>query len=103
MNGKHEKIPIDNYLLLDLSEVDRLGDGFSICWNDNGYSWKIASTYAKVIENKLDTTKYLYYQPISNDDNTISEEYKRINCGVFLIREDRQPWGDLKVKYVFNQ
>jgi|GEM_PF-1469173 hypothetical protein len=100
MNGKYENVPEDNYLLLDISKVDRLGDGFSICWNEDGYKWKIASTYAKLIENKLDSSIYSFYQPMSNDDNTITEEYKKINCGIFLIREDRKPWGNLKVKYI---
>ncbi|WP_348725405.1 hypothetical protein [Tenacibaculum sp. 190524A05c] len=100
MNGTHNKIPSDNYLLLDLLEVDPLGDGFSICWNDsNGYKWKIASSYAKLIENKLDSSKYLYYQPIKKNDLPISIEYKEYNCGGLLIRENRKPWGDLVVEY----
>lgn len=100
INGKHSTIPNDNYLLLDLSKVAPLGDGFSICWNDsNGYRWKIASTYAKIIENKLDTSKYHYYQPIRKDDPPVSIGYKEKNCGNLLIRENREPWGDLVVKY----
>ncbi|CAM1360314.1 conserved hypothetical protein [Tenacibaculum litopenaei] len=100
MNGTHHKIPNDDYLLLDLSEVDRLGDGFSVCWNEsNGYKWKIASSYAKLIENKLDSSKYLYYQPIKKNDLPISIEYKECNCGSLLIRENRKPWGDLVVEY----
>lgn len=100
MNGKHNKIPDDNYLLLDLSKVDPLGDGFSICWDENGYNWKIASTYAKLIENKLDTSKYSYYQPLNKQDKPISLEYKKTNCGNFLIRENRNPWGNLIVEYI---
>jgi hypothetical protein len=37
MDGKHKKIPNDGYLLLDISEVDHLGDGISVCWNESGY------------------------------------------------------------------
>lgn len=103
MNGKHKDIPDDNYLLLDLSKVDRLGDGFSICWNEpNGYKWRIASTYASLLENKLDSSKYLYYQPRREYDKPVSAEYKKSNCGSFLIRENRKPWGNLKVKYIEN-
>jgi len=102
MNGKHTTIPKDNYLLLDLSMVDRLGDGFSICWDENGYKWKIACTYAELVENKLDTSKYLYYQAAEANDNSLSQEYKKSNCGNFLIRENRRPWGNLKVKYIIN-
>lgn len=103
-NGKHHKIPKDNYLLLDLSKVDRLGDGFSICWNDSsGYKWKIASTYAELVENKLDTSKYLYYQPLKEDDFPVLVEYKERNCGNILIRENRKPWGDLRIKYITRE
>ena len=104
INGKHNEIPKDKYLLLDLSEVDRLGDGFSICWDDpKGYKWKIACTYAKLIENRLDTSKYLYYQPIGENEQPISVEYKENNCGNFLIRESRQPWGDIRIKYITKE
>jgi hypothetical protein len=100
MNGRHENIPEDNYLLLDLSKVDRLGDGFSICWDDNGYRWKLASSYAKLVENKLDTSKYTYYQPLDKSDKPLSVDYKNINCGNFLIREEESLWGNLKVRYI---
>jgi hypothetical protein len=102
MNGKYKSIPDDNYLLLDLSKVDQLGDGFSICWDDNGYKWKIASAYARVIENKLDTTKYSYYQPLGDFGQPTSEGYIGKGCGGILIREKKAPNGNLKVKYVVD-
>lgn len=102
MNGRHKDIPDDNYLLLDLSKVDRLGDGFSVCWNENGYKWKIASAYARVVENKLDTTKYLYFQPLGNYGQPTSEGYSGKSCGEILIREKIGPNGDLKVKYIVD-
>lgn len=101
MNGKHDSIPLNNYLLLDLSEVDRLGDGISICWNEpGGFKWKIACSYASLVENKLDTTKYSFYQPTEKYDEPVSVNYKKKNCGNFLIREGRKPWGNLRVKYI---
>lgn len=102
MNGKHKTIPEENYLLLDMSKVDRLGDGFSICWDENGYKWKIASAYARVVENKLDTTKYLYYQPLGEDGQPTSDGYTGKSCGGILIREKTGPRGDLKLKYILN-
>lgn len=102
MNGRHKDIPDDNYLLLDLSEVDRLGDGFSVCWNENGYKWQIASAYARVVENKLDTTKYLYFQPLGDYGQPTSKGYSGKSCGGILIREKREPNGDLRVKYIVD-
>lgn len=99
MNGHHDEVPPNDYLLLDLSEVDQLGDGISVCWNDAGYKWKIASSYAILIENRLDTTKYLYYEPLGEYGQPISKGYEEPNCGGMLIRENLGPRGDLRVKY----
>ena len=103
MYGKHEKIPEDGYLLLDMSKVDRLGDAISICWNDNGYKWKVASAYAELIENKLDTSSFLYHQPIGEYGQPVSAGYTGENCGGVLIREDLKPRGNLIVNYVLQQ
>lgn len=104
MNGKRESesIPTDDYMLLDLSMVDEFGDGLSICWDEDNYKWKLASSYAKLIENKLDTSKYTYYQSVDFNDSTLIIDYKKANCGNFLIRENREPWGNLKVNYITN-
>ena len=101
IEGQYDKIPNDNYLVLDLSNVDKLGDGFSICWDDStGYKWKLASTYAALLENKLDTSKYLYYQPIEEHAKKLTVDYKGSNCGNYLIRENRKPWGNLLVEFI---
>lgn len=100
MAGSHEKIPSSNYLLLDLSKVDRLGDAISICWNEGGFEWKVSSTYATVIENKLDSTKFLYHQPLGKYGQPTSLGYTGGNCGAIAIREKRKPRGDINIKYL---
>lgn len=100
MNGKHDDVPNDGYLLLDISQVDPLGDGVSVCWHDSGHKWKIASSYALLIENKLDTSKFLYYQPKGKNGEPISEGYLGDNCGGILIRENSKPRGNVIVKYI---
>lgn len=100
MDGKHRKIPNDGYLLLDISEVDRLGDGISVCWNETSYKWKISSAYAKLIENKLDTFNFLYFQPIGEYGEPISKGYLGDNCGGILIRENLNPRGNVKINYI---
>lgn len=100
MNGVHNGIPKDNYLLLDISKVDPLGDAISICWDDLGYKWKFDSTYATLIENKLDTTKFLFFKSLGKYGEPVSTGYTTDNCGVVLIREYQQPWGNLLIKYI---
>lgn len=99
INGKQDEIPDDGYLLLDISKVDRLGDAISICWNDGGYKWKIASAYAELIENKMDTSNFLYYQPLGEFGEPVSLGYTGENCGGTLIREDSKPRGNFIIKY----
>jgi len=100
MNGVHSEIPKEDYLLLDISKVDALGDGISVCWNDSGYRWKFRSVYATIIENKLDTTKFIYYQRLGKYGEPISAGYKKKNCGGVMIREHQQPRGNLIIKYI---
>lgn len=102
MDGKHKKIPNDGYLLLDISEVDPLGDGISVCWNESDYKWKVASSYAQLIENKLDTSKFLYYQPIGKYGEPVSTGYLGNNCGGILIRENLSSRGNIGVNYIDN-
>jgi len=99
--GKHKHIvPKDEYLLVDLSKVDALGDAISVCWSDSGHKWKIASAYAQLVENKLDTSKFVYYDPKDRYGAPSVKEYLGENCGGVLIREDLKPQGNLIVTYL---
>lgn len=101
MNGKHNEVPKDNYILIDISNVDRLGDGVSVCWNKHGkYKWKVSNAYGKLLVNKLDSTMFLYNQPIGKYGEPTSAGYEDENCGGLAIREKRKPRGNLKVKYI---
>lgn len=102
MDGKVSQIPQDGYILLDIAEVDALGDAISVCWNDSGYKWKISSTYARLIENKLDTSKFFYYQPIGKYGEPTSNGYLENNCGEIMIREHLTPRGNVKLNYITN-
>ncbi len=100
MDGKHNKIPKKGYLLLDISMVDQLGDAILVCWNDSSvYKWKIASTYATLINNQLDTSKFFYYQSLGVDGEPSSVGYTGNNCGSVSIREYKKPKSNLKIAY----
>ncbi len=104
MNGIHEKIPNDGYIHLSLSNVDRLGDGIEVCWSKNTSGWKLQSPDAKILVNKLDTSKFNYYTPKGENGRPDFSQYKQPNCGILYIREmDRKPWGNLKVQYIRPQ
>lgn len=102
IDGKQDSVPTKGYLLLDLSKVDRLGDAISVCWDESGYRWKVVSAYADVLENNLDTTKFLYYESLGEYGEPSSEGYTEENCGGVLIRESSRPRGNLVLKYKGN-
>lgn len=58
IEGKHRKVPDTNYVKVDLSQVDKIADGIAGCWENNGYKWFVINDQTKILENKLDTTKY---------------------------------------------
>lgn len=100
MNGEHHFIPEDDYLLLDISKVDPLGDAIGVCWDDFNYKWKIYSAYAKLLENKLDTSRYLYFQPLGEYGEPVSDGYSGSNCGSILLREEIGPRGNLIMNFL---
>lgn len=99
--GRHKHFtPKNGYLLVDISNVDALGDAISVCWNDKGHKWKIASAYAQFIECNLDTSEFVYYGPKDKYGAPSVKGYLGENCGGVLIREDLKPHGNLILSYV---
>lgn len=67
--GNHNKVPEDNYVKLDARDLGVIGDIFYGCWNKNGYEWELYSFSSKIIENKLDKTKYKFEREYPKDSN----------------------------------
>jgi hypothetical protein len=97
-NGRHKNIPKQQYLKLDMAKVDALGDGISICWDKNGNGWKIASAYAELVENKLDTLRYRYAPSTGSLGEPRIGSYADANCGGTLIRERSNARGNVVVR-----
>lgn len=82
-NGVSDEIPI-NHALIDISDVTELGDEIGICWNKDGYNWKLVSFYAKFEYNRLDTSKFYIQEKAMIDDRGIPnhDEYFKEKCVV---------------------
>ena len=52
INGKHRNVPKTNYVKVDLSQVDKIGDGLAGCWENSSYKWLIINDQAIILENK---------------------------------------------------
>ena len=52
-------MPDTNYIMLDIQNIDPLGDALHVCWN-KGYVWDIVVHKSKVLESKSDTARFRY-------------------------------------------
>jgi len=83
-NGKHDRVPDTNFIKLDIRDIDPLGDALHICWNGR-YKWDIVVHNSKVIESKLDTSRFNFNTTLPLDDRGIltEKEFRKKGCAVF--------------------
>jgi hypothetical protein len=89
INGEHKTIPNSNYIKVDISQIDRIGDEIGICWKNEVYEWEIVNHQSKIIENKLDTLKYRFNTRWENDERGIpnTKKYRKPKCATLdLLR-----------------
>jgi hypothetical protein len=80
--GKHYKVPDSNYVKLDISKIDLAG-GLYLCWNPNNrYNWDAVIYKARILECKLDTTKYRFNTLLPLDTRNIPSalKFEDSNC-----------------------
>ena len=58
INGKHNKIPKYGFVKLNIRDVDIVGDGLYIRWQNKDSKWELVNPHAKMVESMLDTSKY---------------------------------------------
>lgn len=80
--GRHNSIPQESIILLDISEIPELGDELGVCWNTNENGWELVNDKATVIENKLDSSKYVFQKSWPRDEKNIPTPiyYWKDNC-----------------------
>ncbi|GEM_PF-3786353 len=91
--GKHRDIPEDNIILLDISKVPKLADEIGVCWNKKGHNWEVVNDKAIVLENKLDTTKYVFREKWFVDEFGIprGSYYWEDNCFTIGVASHYEP------------
>lgn len=85
INGNYQTLPDYDYIKLDIQQVDSFGDALHICWKNEKYDWYIIVNESKVIETKLDTTRFQFSNELPKDDRGIPTELKFVNhgCAIF--------------------
>ena len=76
--------PDTNYIKLDVSNIDPLGDALHVCWRDDK-GWDAVVHNSNIIENKLDTSMYKFKNTLPSDDRGIPTEkmFRREQCAIF--------------------
>lgn len=91
------------YVKLDLSRVDRtVGDQVIGCWNKNKKKWEIRMDHVAILENKLDTTQYVFVDHFPYDESVSvkipnTKGFDDSNCFSigFEYNEIIRMWGDV--------
>lgn len=80
------EIPNSNYVKLDLKLYDFDYDEISICWNNENNKCELSMEYIDILENKLDTSKYVFYnyfpwdRSIERKADAINQYLKKSTC-----------------------
>lgn len=85
IDGKHRKLPEENYIQLDTHKIDPLADAFHVCWKNEQYEWDVVVHNSRIIESKLDTSRFNFSTALQTDDRGIPNElkFRKEGCAVF--------------------
>lgn len=83
INGIHTTLPDSNYVKVDISEIDPIGDEIGVCWNNGRYRWELVNHGSRILENKLDTTQFKFNTSWELDEGGIPDasKYHQKGCG----------------------
>jgi hypothetical protein len=83
--GKYNSVPESNFVKIDISKVDRnAGDQIIGCWKRNKLEWTVMMNGVTILENKLDTNKFLFQKNFPVDrygsPNVLDYDRRKKNC-----------------------
>ena len=87
ITGRQETIPNSNYIKLNVGKSSSMDEDLLICWDTEGYSWKMVHQALNIVENKLDTLSYNYSIELEKDERGIhtARNYRNDNCTTITI------------------
>lgn len=89
INGKHILVPDTNYISYKVP-LRKFADEFGVCWDKDGYKWKMVNEGREIIDNKLDTGLYSMKIDLDVDESNIPTmiNYMEYNCLRFTIEDN---------------
>lgn len=89
--GRTSETPDTNFIKLDIRRITELVDGVWICWLGNN-KWEVVIHESKIIENKLDSSKYFFNTQLpKNDIGVPTEKNLEKKIVPFLISTLKDP------------
>ena len=103
VDGKFNSIPESNYIKLDVQNIDPLRHSIHVCWKNDLYEWDVVVDQSKVIESKLDPTRFNFNRSLPEDDRGIPTEikFRMPNCMIFsyyLMRLSPESGGLVEIQ-----
>lgn len=82
IDGNYTQVPDTNYVQLDISNVSKEADEIGLCWGLENVEWKAINYRARVITDRLDSTRFLYEWNTKTDEleTPSMKDYTRKNC-----------------------
>lgn len=99
--GNINYVPDTNYIKLDIQNIDPLGDALHICWGENN-GWDIVVQKSKVLESKLDTTRFNFSTtlPLNEIGVPTEKKFRKEGCAIFdFYRMELSPNKGALVEY----
>jgi hypothetical protein len=91
IDGKHNELPETGYVKLYSENTPVWADAFYICWKNSYHNWEVVIEKYKIVESKLDSSKYKFSVVLPKDKDGIPTQIKfcQNNCAVYDIGPDR--------------
>jgi len=89
--GNYNSIPDDNFAVIDISNIDPIGDEIGICWNYEDKEWMFVNAYGVKTIDKTDTSKFKILEELNVDSDgvpTFKPFDNKEHCISVMIREN---------------
>lgn len=69
--GQHSDIPNTNFIKIKHRTGINLNETLYVCWDIDGYKWKMVLDRAEIIDNRLDPSSFQFYNEYARDERGI--------------------------------
>lgn len=71
ITGRHTDIPDTNFVKIKHRIGINLNETLYVCWDTDGYTWKMVIDRTEIIDNRLDTLSFQFYNEYDKNERGI--------------------------------